>query len=149
MDKFHCYINEVRRKIKADLKIGKKVMIFIIAYFIILRSLTDSSCVWVIVTGFPCPGCGLTRAGRFILQGRFLEAAKIHFFIYPILFLAVYFLLNRYLLLRKTSKWMEWALIITIILMLVYYVYRMAHYFPGEPPMSYYSHNLISYLMHR
>jgi hypothetical protein len=35
-------------------------------------------CPWRVLTGSPCPGCGLTRAGGALLRGRVDEAIQLH-----------------------------------------------------------------------
>ena len=53
------------------------ILVFAI-YFIIGRKFLYSLCRMVIMTGFPCPGCGLTRAMFMVLRGDFAGAWKIH-----------------------------------------------------------------------
>ena len=101
------------------------------------------SCIWVAITGFPCPGCGLTRAGIALLRGEFKEAFQIHPFIYVIAALLVLFLcLSIYP--EAESKGVCKYVLVVVIAMLCFYVYRMIFLFPGEPPMSYYRNNLLS-----
>ena len=87
------------------------ILVFAI-YFVIGRKFLYSLCPMVIMTGFPCPGCGLTRAMFMVLRGDFAGAWKMHPFIYGVIFLCVGLIL--------------------------YYVYRMVRYFPGDAPISYY-----------
>ena len=49
------------------------ILVFAI-YFIIGRKFLYSLCPMVIMTGFPCPGCGLTRAMFMVLRGDFAGA---------------------------------------------------------------------------
>ena len=44
------------------------ILLFAI-YFVIGRKFLYSLCPMVIMTGFPCPGCGLTRAMFMVLRG--------------------------------------------------------------------------------
>ena len=37
--------------------------------------------------------------------------------------------------------------ILCVVLMVIYYVWRMYRYFPDQPPMSYYHYNLLRLLM--
>lgn len=87
------------------------ILVFAI-YFVIGRKFLYSLCPMVIMTGFPCPGCGLTRAMFMVLRGDFAGAWKMHPFIYGVILLCVGLIL--------------------------YYVFRMVRYFPGDAPMSYY-----------
>ena len=95
------------------------------------------------ITGFPCPGCGLSRAGFSILRGEFLQAWYLHPFIYGIGLLTAVFVIRRYILHKETGSLKKW-LIFLLAGMFVFYIYRMIRYFPGEPPMSYYPGNLLS-----
>ena len=127
-----------------DIKSAKWVIIFIIAYFVFLKNFLYSTCPLVILTGFPCPMCGMTRSGFALLRLNFGEAFHIHPFIYPIIFMIVIFCINRYLLLKKTPEWMKWCMIFLLASMVLFYIWRMYRYFPGEPPMSYYYNNAAS-----
>lgn len=49
----------------------------------------------------------------------------------------------RYLFLKSSVNWMKWYLIVMMSLMIAFYIYRMARYFPDTPPMTYYQYNLI------
>lgn len=82
---------------------AKWVIIFIIAYFVFLKNFLYSTCPLVILTGFPCPMCGMTRAGFALLRLNFGEAFHIHPFIYPIIFMIVIFCINRYLSAKKDT----------------------------------------------
>ena len=53
------------------------ILVFAI-YFVIGRKFLYSLCPMVIMTGFPCPGCGLTRAMFMVLRGDFAGAWKMH-----------------------------------------------------------------------
>lgn len=107
------------------------------AYFLVGRKFLYSLCPCIVLTGFPCPGCGLTRATFSILQGHFAEAWYLHPFSYVILLFVLIFAVRRYILLKETKSMMKWLAVI-IIGMIVFYVYRMVKFFPGESPMSYY-----------
>ena len=63
----------------------------IIAYFVVLRTFFHGGCPWVLITGMPCPGCGLTRAGICLLHFDFAEAWKTHPFIYAVVFFVLLF----------------------------------------------------------
>ncbi len=125
-----------------DIKNMKIAILFIIIYLGLKRVLFPISCIWVAITGFPCPGCGLTRAGIALLKGEFKEAFRIHPFIYVIALLLLLFCVYRYILRRSQKVFVKYAIVV-IIAMLCFYVYRMLFLFPGEPPMSYYRNNLL------
>ena len=66
------------------------ILVFAI-YFVIGRKFLYSLCPMVIMTGFPCPGCGLTRAMFMVLRGDFTGAWKMHPFIYGVIILVGWF----------------------------------------------------------
>ena len=147
---FRHYIREIRRKICKDagscLRVVKWVVAIAIAHFTILKYFLYSLCPSVLITGFPCPACGMTRAGGLVLTVHFEEAAKLQPFIYVLGIFTVLCIIHRYLLLKDSYEWMKWCLIIIIISMVLFYTYRMIRYFPNIPPMTYYPYNLIARL---
>ncbi|MDR1020911.1 MAG: DUF2752 domain-containing protein [Synergistaceae bacterium] len=42
-------------------------------------------CLWKLALGFPCPGCGLTRAFLLLARLRFAEAARMNILVTPLL----------------------------------------------------------------
>ena len=84
-----------------DIKSAKWAVILLTAYFAFLKIFLHSLCPVVLMTGLPCPGCGLTRAGFRVLRLDFYGAFKIHPFIFGVIALAVIFAAERYVLQRK------------------------------------------------
>ena len=70
-----------------DIKSARWAIIGIIAYLAFLRKIIYTICPVVLVSGFPCPGCGITRALICVLRFDFAGAWKMHPFIYPIMLL--------------------------------------------------------------
>jgi hypothetical protein len=99
----------------------------------------------VVITGFPCPGCGLTRAGVRLLRLDFAGAFQIHPFIYPIVVCLGILGWNRYIRNRRMGTGLKLLSAIICILMILFYIWRMVCYFPQEPPMSYYGRNLLRF----
>ena len=122
------------------------ILVFAI-YFVIGRKLLYSLCPMVIMTGFPCPGCGLTRAMFMVLRGDFAGAWKMHPFIYAFAAGVVIFAWKRYICKKPIGKWFKTGCVVCVVLMVIYYVWRMYRYFPDQPPMSYYHYNLLRLLM--
>lgn len=130
-----------------DIKSAKWAVILLTAYFAFLKIFLHSLCPVVLVTGFPCPGCGLTRAGFRILHLDFYGAFKLHPFIYGVIALAVIFAVERYVVQTRKMTVTTWFACFVIAGMVVLYIYRMAHYFPDVAPMTYYRHNLLANLL--
>ncbi len=126
-----------------DIKSAKWAVALVIAYFVLLKRALHSMCLMVLVTGLPCPGCGLTRAGVALLHLDFAGAWRLHPFIYPIVALIIVFAVRRYFLQSTDMKILNWCLIAVLAGMIFFYIWRMWRYFPGEPPMSWYRDNLM------
>ena len=80
-----------------DIKSAKWAIALVIAYFVFGRKILHSMCPMVVLTGFPCPACGLTRAGCAMLGLDFKGAWQLHPFIYPIAALLVCWCAGRYI----------------------------------------------------
>ena len=142
----------MRRALKLlwkDIKDVKWAIIIIIAYFALGRYFLYSLCPMVMVTGLPCPGCGLTKAGFALLRLDLAGAYRIHPFIYPIAGYIAVFGWNRYIMGRRMGKKLKAGLTVLMVLVILFYGWRMWMYFPGEPPMSYYERNLLRFLSGR
>ena len=126
------------KKIFDDIKSARWAIIMIIAYFAILRKYIYTICPVVLLTGFPCPGCGMTRAAMCILRMDFAGAWHMHPFIYPIIVLAIWLVYIRYFAHNGNMKKWFTSVVIVAVAMIIFYVWRMKMYFPGEAPMSYY-----------
>ncbi|WP_073103488.1 DUF2752 domain-containing protein [Hespellia stercorisuis] len=124
-----------------DMKSCRWAIAGIVAYMIFMKGIFQNICPMVIVTGFPCPACGLTRAGVAMLTGHFDLAWKLNPFIYGVLLLLILGAANRYIL-HRSWKLYKGILIVFLTGMIAYYIYRMMFYFPGDPPMGYYHYNL-------
>ena len=67
-----------------------------------------------------------------------------HPFIYVVAILVFRYCWNRYIRLQlRQPKSMKILAGIALVALVIFYIYRMVCYFPGESPMSYYSGNLL------
>lgn len=89
-------------------------------------------CPFYAITGVPCPGCGLTRAGISLLQLDFAGAFALNPAIYLVALTAGFALLS--LLLKKTWHTQVWPYGAMMVGVLLIYVVRMALYFPHTYP---------------
>ena len=78
-----------------DIKSARWAIILIIAYFAFLKNYLYTICPVVLLSGYPCPGCGMTRAMFKVLRFDFAGAWEMHPFIYPIGILFVLFCIFR------------------------------------------------------
>lgn len=142
------YIKETFDYIRKDVRsYGKGIMwavVLINAHFVLLSKYIASLCPLVWITGYPCPACGLTRAGICLLRGQYGRVLELHPFIYVILAFGMAVVVYRYLFHGKSVKWMQALLVIMIVAMILYYVYRFLNYFPNQQPMVYNPNNLMN-----
>lgn len=140
-------IQVVLERIWKDIKSVRIAILALLLYNVIVRSVFHAFCPQLILTGFPCAGCGMTRAVFYILTGRFARGMQLN----PaaplwILFLACFFV-NRYLRggapLKHMRLWLGFVCLVTFVI----YLYRMLHFFPGEPPLVYYRNNILRWLL--
>ena len=135
------------KKILDDIKSARWAIILIIAYFAFLKNYLYTICPVVLLSGYPCPGCGMTRAMFKVLRLDFAGAWEMHPFIYPIGILFLLFCISRYFLNGKYMKYVKVFMIIIAVGMIVFYIYRMITLFPDVTPMTYYYGNYFNRLM--
>lgn len=143
---FKQIITEALSLFWRDVKEAKWVIIVVITYFVFMELFVGGMCPAVLLSGYPCPACGMTRALKHVLHFQFTAAWNMHPFIYLFIGMAVFTCINRYLMKKKLPKGFKWFLVSAFSAMLIFYAWRMIKYFPGEPPMSYYSRNLCNFL---
>lgn len=117
-------------------------------YFLVGRYVLYSLCPSVVITGFPCPGCGLTRAVLSIFRGDFRAAWQLHPFSYVLLLYLAAFFVRRYVQQKALTHFLK-GLLVILVAMVIFYIYRMVRYFPGNPPMSYYYGSLVGRMFGR
>ncbi len=100
-------------------------------------------CPFRFVTGHPCPGCGLTHAALWLARGDIAESLRAHALLLPTLFTLIFasniLHINRLQHFFRHPAWMGGLAAAFV----VYYLFRMAFLFPGEPPMHVDSANLM------
>lgn len=132
-------MKSILSRITKDIKECRIAILAFAGYMLLSTLFFHEVCPQLIVTGLPCPGCGLTRAGVLLLQGRFLDAFHMHAFIYVWFAFALYFLYNHYIRQRRIKYGMQ-IIIVLILAMLIYYICRMVMYFPEREPMIWSKH---------
>lgn len=130
------------KRIGRDLRDFWGAILALALYNAVARIVFHAFCPQLILTGFPCAGCGMTRAVFFILTGRFARGMRLN----PaaplwILFLG-WFLGNRYVKGARPKRMTLWLGLVCAVTLAVY-LYRMINCFPGEPPMVYYRDNIL------
>ena len=137
------YMRAVRGRIAADMKEYGMAFVAFVGYTIIVNLIFHAFCPVVIVSGFPCPGCGITRAAVSLLIGRWQQAWQLNPVIFAVALTIIYFCANRYLLGKKAAgiKWMVGAVFVCLIGV---YLVRMCVFFPGRVPYVYTEDNVLA-----
>lgn len=121
---------------------GAGVLAVVVMYFV-MHALFGAFCPSVIVTGFPCPGCGMTRAVLYLLKGQFSRSWALNPAAGFWVLWALWFAFERYIRGRKCKR-LTWALAGIALFMITVYIVRMIRYFPDKPPYVYTGNNLFS-----
>lgn len=132
-------------QLKIDIQNSYIWMLAILAYMILTNLIFGSVCAMVIVTGVPCPACGLTRAGISLITLHFIDAWNYNCVIFLIVPFVLYCLSCRYWFQCKCRGVLP-SLIIIVICLICLYIYRMIHYFPDVSPMVYHENNIVCFL---
>lgn len=108
----------------------------------ILNFLFGYVCPSVILTGFPCPACGITRALKLMLTGNIAASWEMH----PLLILIIigfvlYPILKK--ILKNYCNFIKLYVIICLVIFAIFYIYRMKMFFPGKVPMVYHKDNVM------
>lgn len=136
-------IREAAERVKRDIRQFWAAGVAFVIYSVIVRSVFGAFCPFLIVTGFPCAGCGLTRAGLYLLRGNFSQAAALNPSIFIFALFMLYCVYFRYLKGTKVTGF-SFALGVLVAVTLAVYVYRMYLYFPNKVPYVYYRRNLLA-----
>ncbi|MFB5309297.1 DUF2752 domain-containing protein [Enterococcus casseliflavus] len=105
-------------------------------------------CPFKWLTGFPCPGCGMTRAYLHLFQGDLEGALHFHplFWLVPIVFGIVLFKNNPKIskLYHSHNLWLTLTLLV-----LVVYGGRLWLHFPHDAPMDFDPESIFPQLLRR
>ncbi len=116
-----CQINKNRIK-NSILLLG-----FGISYLVIFQFSLLPQCPFKVLTGYPCPACGMTRAFQAILNGDIIGSFSYHILAFPlfvsfavlILFLIYGMITNQDLVTKKVIPLLERYYSVIIILLLI------------------------------
>lgn len=141
-DAFHMKkIRKILRRIIADLRASCWALVVFGILYLVIHRMFGAFCPMLVLTGIPCPGCGLTRAFLFLARGEMGRAVSINPSILPMLFFLLYCGYFRYIR-GERIRYLGGALSVLVIAMLVIYGYRMYLYFPNRAPYVYREQNI-------
>ncbi|MCM1387984.1 MAG: DUF2752 domain-containing protein [Bacillus sp. (in: Bacteria)] len=139
-------MKKIMLRICQDIKNMRMAVTALALYAIFSHLIFRAFCPMVIMTGFPCPGCGMTRALFYLITGRFAESVRMHPAGIWVVILFLYFCWNRYIMGRK-AKGMQLLIAATCVMLVVCYIWRMALYFPGRTPYVYRERNILAKIL--
>ncbi len=137
---------QIAGRIFRDIRHWRVGLIVFIVYWTSVNLIFHAYCPLRLLTGFPCPACGLTRAGAAVLLLHFADAWAYHPMIFVILPVLLYVILFRYVLGRKVPGGKLIAILILVALFIVYPV-RMSLYFPDDHGLYLYESNLTAHFV--
>jgi len=137
---------EIQNRILKDIHEFKWGIIALGLYYLLTHKIFHAFCPMVIATGFPCPGCGMTRSVFYLLTGQFGRSFELSPFALFWVLLGIWFIYKRYVKGEKV-KGIYPLLGFISVAMIVYYIYRMFTIFPSVPPMIYKEDNMLNYLL--
>jgi len=136
----------IKERIVKDVLEFKGAIISLVIYYFLTEQVFHSFCPMVIVTGLPCPGCGITRSIFYLFTGQFGKSYELSPFAIFWILSGIWFIYRRYVEGKKV-KGIYPIIGCICAAMIVYYVYRMCTVFPSIPPMIYKKDNVINSLL--
>lgn len=114
-------------------------------YVFLTHTLEIQNCIVKWLIGFPCPGCGMTRAVFALMRFDFAQAFSYNplVFFLPLILIGIAFQHLRIVQKILNSKWFSLGLVFLVIIV---YILRFIYIYPN-PPMDYSEHNLLSFFI--
>lgn len=136
-------VSEIGSRIGRDIRQYGAGILAAAALYFLFHALFDAFCPSVLISGFPCPGCGMTRAVLCLFRGQFarswaLNPAAVFWVIWALLFAFERYVRN------KRPKGLGMAACGILLFMVAAYIIRMNMYFPDRPPYVYTGNNLFA-----
>ena len=133
-------------RIENDLRQNRTPIIALAIMWILAELIFHRFCPVVIISGFPCPGCGLTRALFCLITMHPIKALEYNPS-YPFwVALAVAFVIRRYVQ-GKDLKVLRYPVMALCIMTIGIYVWRMTALFPGKEPMVFFEESVFGRVM--
>ncbi len=129
-----------------DIKKMTPAIIPVTFYCLIAYLLFDTVCPLVLLTGYPCPACGLSRAFFYLCRGQWRPASECNIMLIPWLLLAAYYIIARYFVKIRPIVG-ELFLCIVCLSTIAYYIYRLICVYPSGPVMVYHEKNLMTLIL--
>ena len=127
-------------QIKRDMKNHWLSFVLLLGAMAISQYFFHSVCIFQILFGIPCAACGMSRAFLLLLQGRWIEAIRMHPLLPFVIIGIIFYIFSKYLV--------ETYGIILLIVSIILYIYRMKLYFPNTAPMVYREDNGLAIILY-
>lgn len=125
---FYLFADDVRNLLPA--------IAAIFLYAVVTHLLFNRFCPMLIATGYPCPGCGMTRALILVLSGKMVQAWELQPPVYGWILFGLAVVIRRYFIRKPVLRREKniWMLLLSLLLIssLVLYGYRIFTGFPQE-----------------
>ena len=130
-------------RIYEDIKKNIVPLALIFGAWVIMTTVFHRFCPVVLFSGFPCPGCGMTRAffSFFTLHP---VRAFLYNPVYPLWLITLISAAFRRYVQGKSLVALRWLLILTALATIALYIWRMIYVFPDHEPMTFVHDNLMS-----
>ncbi|MDE6408336.1 MAG: DUF2752 domain-containing protein [Anaeroplasmataceae bacterium] len=114
-------------------------------YVFITHAFGWQNCIIKLTIGYPCPGCGMSRAMFALLQFDFVKAFQYNPFVFALPIVGIAIAFQHVSIIKKilNNKWICLALIGMVFIV---YILRFVYVYP-KVPMDYYKYNLLSLII--
>ena len=133
----------IMRRVGQDIKDLWPAVLALLIYTVLVNVIFHAFCPMLLVTGIPCPGCGMSRALLLLFMGHPAESVRMHPLAPLVLILLIYMGWNRYIIGRKPKK-IPFLIGAGVVLLVICYLIRMYYLFPENQPLIYMEDNLLS-----
>jgi len=94
-----------------------------------------SICLFLNITGIPCPACGMTRAYISLFKGNLAQA----FYYHPLFLIPIVVIFISHEKIKSNKKVFNGLIISLIIIVMIVYVIRLILFFPDKEPLTFFS----------
>ena len=133
-------------RIKRDVRLSVGPVLILVAIWAGISFIFGTFCPVAFVTGFPCPGCGLTRAALSLISLHPVRAWDYNPSLYLWAAMGLAFIVRRYFQGKELSPLRPLFAAVIVATVLIY-IWRMIHCFPGSVPMVYTPGNCLENLL--
>lgn len=127
--------------IRQDMRAHWKAAIAVFVVLVVFAKCFGGACISKLITGLPCPACGMSRAAELFVKGQIKDSIQMQPLFALLIIGVILLILCRYIC-RGHEAVLKYYAVLLIGFAIVFYVYRMIRYFPDMEPMTYRRENL-------